>query len=178
MAGAWALLLLAVYVVAEWWVASWFAGIVGWAGVLVTVGLSIVFGVAIMRRAGFAAARSLMPVQAGGVTVVQQPDAQRVGREVGDAGLVFVAGALVAVPGLITTALGLLLLIPPVRRLVARQVSRRVRRRAERAGVVFEARTVQGGTVQGTVVREDLSPRGEILQGEVLPPDNPGVDRE
>ena len=74
---------------------------------------------------------------------------------------------MIAVPGLITSALGLLLLVPPVRRLVRRSVSRSVRRRAEAAGGVF---TVTSTTVAGTVVREDEvpPPRGELLQANAI----------
>jgi len=173
--GAWFILGFALYCVAEWFAASWLAAIIGWPGVLLVVGLGIIIGVAVMRRAGFAAARSLRPTQVDGVTVMPggtQAAAEQVGREVGDASLVFVAGAMIALPGLITSALGLVLLIPPVRRLVRRSVSRSVRRRAEAAGAVF---TVQSTTVTGTVVREDDLPpvRGELLQGEIVRDDDP-----
>ncbi len=164
---------LVVYVVAEWFVASWLAGIIGWAGVLLAVAVLVILGSAVMRRAGFAAARSLRPVQADGVTVMPgQASAEQVGREVGDAGLVFLAGAMIAIPGLITSALGLLLLIPPLRTFVRRTISRSVRRRATAAGVVFQQTTT---TVTGTVVREDeVRPvRGEILQGEIVRDDDP-----
>jgi len=162
-----------VYVVAEWFVASWLAGIIGWAGVLLAVAVLVILGAAVMRRAGFAAARSLRPVQSGGVTVMPgQVSAEQVGHEVGDASLLFVAGAMIAVPGIITSVLGLLLLVPPLRSLVRRTISRSVRRRAQASGLVFEQRTT---TVTGTVVREDEVPpvRGEILQGEIVRDDEP-----
>ena len=149
------------------------AGIIGWAGVLLAVAVLVILGSAVMRRAGFAAARSLRPVQADGVTVMPgQASAQQVGREVGDAGLVFLAGAMIAIPGLITSTLGLLLLIPPLRTFVRRTISRSVRRRATAAGVVFQQTTT---TVTGTVVRDDeVRPvRGEILQGEIVRDDDP-----
>jgi UPF0716 protein FxsA len=121
---------IVLYVVAEWFVASWLASVIGWAGVLLSVAALVIIGSAVMRRAGFAAARSLRPVQADGVTVMPgQASAQQVGREVGDAGLVFLAGAMIAIPGLITSTFGLLLLIPPVRTVVRRTVSRSFRRR-------------------------------------------------
>jgi UPF0716 protein FxsA len=163
---------IVLYVVAEWFVASWLAGLIGWAGVLLSVAALVIIGSAVMRRAGFAAARSLRPVQADGVTVMPgQASAQQVGREVGDAGLVFLAGAMIAIPGIITSALGLLLLIPPVRTFVRRTVSRSFKRRAQAAGIVFDQTTV----VNGTVVREDqVRPvRGEILQGEIVREDDP-----
>ncbi len=163
---------LVVYVVAEWFVAAWLAGLIGWGGVLLAVAVLVIVGSAVMRRAGFAAARSLRPVQSDGVTVIPgQVSPEQVGREVGDAGLVFLAGAMIAIPGIITSTLGLLLLIPPLRTFVRRTVSRSFRRRATAAGIVFEQTT----TINGTVVREDepRPVRGEILQGEIVRDDDP-----
>ncbi len=91
----------------------------------------------------------------------------QVGREVGDAGSLFVAGLLIAIPGIVTSVVGLLLLIPPLRRAVTRVLSRAVRRSAERNGLVVTTTTT---TVTGAVVREDepRPVRGEIVSGEVL----------
>lgn len=179
---AWFLLLGALYVVLEWFVASWLASLIGWGGVIVVVLLLVITGVAVMRRAGSAAFRSLRPVQVDGVSVqpgTTQQSVEQVGREVGDAGALFVAGLLIAVPGIVTSAVGLVLLVPPVRSWARRLVARRVRRRAEAAGLVVDGRvttvrtTVAGDVVrEDTVVHEDLRPdrpvRGEILQGEVV----------
>ena len=160
------------YVVLEWFVASWLASIIGWPGVFLTVAVLVIVGVAVMRRAGFAAARSLRPVTVDGVNVQQAVTQERVGqvgREVGDAGSLFVAGLLIAVPGLVTSVVGLLLLGRPLRRAVARVVSRSLRRRAERSGLIVTT-AATATTVTGAVVREDeVRPvRGEIVSGEVL----------
>lgn len=161
---------IAVYVVLEWFAASWLAGLIGWGGVLLTVAILVIVGAAVMRRAGFAAARSLRPVQVDGATVTQPvtPElASQVGRDVGDAGALFVAGFLIAVPGLVTSAVGFVLLVPPIRRAAQRMISRSVRSRAQAAGLVVTATTT---TVEGTVVRDDAPPpvRGEIISGEVV----------
>jgi UPF0716 protein FxsA len=175
--GAWVILGFALYCVAEWFAASWLASIIGWTGVVLVVLVMVIVGAAVMRRAGFAAARSLRPVQADGVTVMPgRPAAEQVGREVGDAGLVFLAGLFIALPGLITSTLGLILLIPPVRRWARRASGAWLRRRAESAGVVVDAR-LRSTTVEGVVVREDVPPppRGEILPGEIVrDPDESG----
>ena len=175
--GVLVLLAVAAYVVLEWFAAAWLAGLIGWGGVFLTVALLVVVGVAVMRRAGFAAARSLRPIQVDGVPVMPGVNEQRigqVGREVGDAGSLFVAGVLIALPGLVTSAVGLLLLVPPVRHAVTRGVSRSLRRRAQAAGMVVtdQRRTT---TVTGTVVREDVAPpvRGEIISGEIVERDDP-----
>jgi UPF0716 protein FxsA len=172
----WVILAVVAYPVTEWFAASWLAGLIGWGGVFLVFGILMILGIAIMRRAGFAAARSVRPVTVDGVAVtpgMTQQRAGEVGRQVGDAGTLFVAGLLVAIPGLVTSAMGLALLLPPVRRAVRTFTARSVRRRAEAAGVVFTARTttVRGSTVPGDVVREESAPgaRGEIVSGEVIP---------
>jgi UPF0716 protein FxsA len=177
----WVILLVVVYPVLEWLAASWLAAQIGWGAVLLVVALLVLVGAAVMRRAGFAAARSLRPVQVDGTSVVQGASQERLtqaGREVGDAGTVFVAGLLIALPGLITSAAGLVLLVPPVRRWVRSGVARSVRRRAEAAGVVLDARATTT-TVQGSVLREDARAdpdqrpiRGEIISGEIVRPDD------
>jgi UPF0716 protein FxsA len=168
----WLILVLAGYAAVEWVTASWLASVIGWDGVLLVVLALVIVGAAVMRRAGFAATRSLRPVRYEGSTVLPgaTPDAlSQAGRDVSDAGWLFVAGFLIALPGLVTSAVGLLLLVPPVRRLVRARAARSLRRRAEAAGVVFEARTTTM-TVQGDVVREDVPPppRGEIVPGEIV----------
>lgn len=172
---AWVLLGIGLYLLVEWVVASWLAALIGWGGVVLVVLVLVIVGSAVMRRAGASAFRSLRPVQVDGVTVVQAQDAAaQVGRDVSDAGSLFVAGALIAVPGLVTSLVGLVLLVPPVRRGATRALSRWVRRRAERAGLVVDARaTTVRTTVVGDVVREDVAEpdrpvRGEILQGEIV----------
>ena len=168
----WAILVLVIYPVIEWVTASWLASQIGWGGVLLVVAALVILGAAVMRRAGFAAARSLRPVQVDGATVIPPvtPDAlSQAGRDVGDAGTLFVAGLLIAIPGLVTSAVGLLLLVPPVRRFVRSSVARSVRRRADSAGIVFDARATTT-VVEGDVLHDDSPPptRGEIIRGEIV----------
>ena len=171
----WVILGLVLYVAVEWITAAWLATLIGWGGVIVVVLVLVLVGVVVMRRAGFAAVRSLRPVSYEGATVLPgaTPETMsQVGRDVGDAGALFVAGVLIALPGLVTSLVGLLLLVPPLRRWARVRFTRSVRRRAEAAGVVFDARatttTVQGNVVHGDVVREDVRPAGEIIAGEIV----------
>ena len=178
----WIILVVVVYPVLEWLTASWLASQIGWGAVLLVVALLVIIGAAVMRRAGAAAARSLRPVRVDGATVMpaaSQEQLTATGREVGDAGTVFVAGLLIAIPGLLTSTAGLILLVPPVRRAVRSGIARSVRRRAEAAGVVFDTR-VTTGTVPGSVLRDDTPGqadptdrpvRGEIISGEIVRPD-------
>jgi UPF0716 protein FxsA len=178
--GVWVLLGIGLYAVLEWLAASWLAGIIGWGGVALVVLVLVLVGSAVMRRAGFAAARSLRPVRYEGATVVPGPSQEalsQAGRDAADAGSLFVAGFLIALPGLVTSALGLLLLIPPLRRGVRGRFGRSVRRRARAAGLGYDARASSVTTVQGDVVRDDVppTPRGEIISGEIVRdvPDGP-----
>jgi len=166
----WVILGFVLYVAVEWVVASWLATMIGWLGVLVVLLVLVLVGVVVMRRAGFAAMRSLRPVSYEGAAVM--PGAtpgtmSQVGRDVGDAGALFVAGFLIALPGIVTSVVGLVLLAPPVRRWARVRATRSLRRRAEAAGVVFDARATTT-TVQGDVVRDDVRPAGEIISGEIV----------
>jgi UPF0716 protein FxsA len=177
----WFILLAALYVGLEWLVASALASVIGWLWVAVLEIALLAIGIVVMRRAGLNAFRSLRATTVEGVTVVPtatEETMQKVAKDASDAGSLFVAGLLVAVPGLVTSAFGLLMLIRPVRRAVSGAASRFVRRRAERAGLTFRSSTTVGGVtvVSGDVVREDPQPRpvrGEIISGEVVRDDDP-----
>lgn len=99
----------------------------GWTVLLLF--LDVVLGVAVIRRAGRRAVDALRTRLETG----QLPD-----REVGDRGLVVVAGVLLAVPGFVSDLLALLLIVPftrPLfRGLVAGLAVRRVGRFAPQAG--------------------------------------------
>jgi UPF0716 protein FxsA len=176
----WILLGIGVYALVEWLTASWLATLIGWGGVVLVVLALVLVGTVVMRRAGFAAARSLRPVSYEGAQVMPGTTPEQltqVGKDAADAGGLFVAGFLIALPGLVTSAVGLLLLIPPVRRFASARFARSVRRRAEAAGLVYDARITSVTTVQGDVVRDDrpAAPRGEIISGEIVRdgPDEP-----
>ncbi len=83
-------------------------------GAMVGTGL---LGVAILRRQGFKVAEKLSAELDAGRTPVAP---------LADSGLVFAAGAFLVSPGLIGDALGLLLLLPPVRALVRNSLAARL----------------------------------------------------
>lgn len=94
------------------WVQSWIG--LGWAlGLAITTAL---IGSALVRRAGL----SVMDRFRGRVSQGGLPT-----RELSDGAAVLVSGAFLISPGFITDILGFLLLLPPVRELVYRMVSRR-----------------------------------------------------
>jgi UPF0716 protein FxsA len=72
-------------------------------------------------------------------------------REVLDGVLVIFGGAFLITPGFITDIVGLLLLLPPTRALVRRQLVRRLGQRVE-------IRTRRSGDVEGTATEYDAPP--------------------
>lgn len=159
------LLVLAVYALLEIAVASALAAAIGWSWVLVLMAGLAVLGIAVMRTAGMAAAGSLR--------AAARPDGRGVtaagtGAAVGDASLRFAAGVLIALPGLVTSAFGLLLLIPPLRRILGVAVVgwfvARLRRRGLSVVSSYGAdgtrftRVVPGDVVEGEVVRDGNDP--------------------
>lgn len=152
--------------------------------VFVGVGRALGFGVAVLlvfaasllglvllRREGMRAWRGFRSAAAAG-----QPP----GGQVTD-GLVGLAGALLlAVPGLVSGLIGLLLLVPPVRRLARAGVRRATERRVSSmvAGDLFGPRTVrvrQGApqpTPQATPQPEQpvVVDGGRAIEGEIVEP--------
>jgi UPF0716 protein FxsA len=96
-----------------------------WIGFLNTVGLLLVVslaGVWLVKRQGLGVMARIREQRSAG----RLPAA-----ELFDGALILVAGVLLVIPGFVTDALGLLLLVPPVRAVVRRFVSRRVLREVE-----------------------------------------------
>nr|WP_153867943.1 MULTISPECIES: FxsA family protein [Myxococcaceae] len=122
-------------------------GLVPTLGVLI---VGAVLGSLLMRRQGARVLRQVQSGLAGG----QLPD-----EAVLRSGLVVVSGALIAVPGLLTDALGLALLLPPVRRFVARRLRRGAERQMRSGGLHVGVWGAQGPAAPQRVERRTL--RGE-----------------
>jgi UPF0716 protein FxsA len=124
------LALLVVLFIAELWVMVQVAVHIG---VLETIGLLVlmpVLGMWLVKRAGLAVFRRLQAtLDAGGVPH----------KEVLDGFLLLFAGLLLIVPGFITGAFGLVLLLPPVRAAVRTMLLRSLKRRTS-----FAYRIVDG----------------------------------
>lgn len=134
--GAKILLVIFGYPLAELVVAVGVARIVGWWWVLAIFVICIPVGIGIMRygaaatgRSWSAAVAALRPDGAAPALAIEAsanppaspvPAAQR--------SLLIPAGALIAVPGFLTDIAGLVLLLPPVRRRIARRIEAAVRR--------------------------------------------------
>ena len=163
------------YIAVEWFAASLLAHWIGWGGVALVMMVLFIIGVAVCRRAGFSALRASGPVTVDGVRVSTPTvsDTSTALKAVGDAGLRFISGLAIAIPGLISSSIGLLMLIAPIRRGVGLVSMRQFRRRAQAAGIVVDDRlrptTFRDGSVPGSVYRpEDPREPGAAIEGVVL----------
>ncbi len=102
-------------------------GYIGFWATLAYVIVTAMLGGWLVRRAGLRVMRTFSEVMARG----QVPD-----KRVMSGLLLLVAGVLIAIPGPVSDLLGVLLLLPPTRLLVAGPLQRYAMRRLERAGGV------------------------------------------
>jgi UPF0716 protein FxsA len=115
-------------------------------GVLATLGLLILaslFGAALLRHEGARTLRAFLEA----LRTRKPPH-----RELLDGMLIAAAGVLIVLPGFVSDALGLLLLVPPIRALVRQRVLRSAAQRTL-------ARVVPGAVVEGEVVHAPLAAR-------------------
>ncbi|WP_240138616.1 FxsA family membrane protein [Streptomyces sp. MUM 178J] len=149
-------LAIAAWLVLEIWLLMVVGRVAGGLTVLLLLVGGAVLGAAVMKRAGRRAFTALtQTLQSPSSAVAPQP-----GGNPGN-GFLMLAGLLLMLPGLISDAAGLLLLIPPLRK----SLSRRVRRAAVPGplGDAYEQarmRRPDGKVVQGEVIRDD-PPRSE-----------------
>jgi UPF0716 protein FxsA len=135
--------------------------LVGYPLAVLVVLLVSLLGLVLVRREGLRAWRGFRQATESGAPP---------GPQVTD-GLVGLAGAmLLATPGLITGAAGLLLLTPPVRAVARRGMRRRVERRmsSAEAGQAFGPRRVQ--VWQGQPEPADGEVVEGVVEGEVINP--------
>jgi UPF0716 protein FxsA len=139
----------------------------GWTLLLLTI--STLAGVALLRREGIRGWRAFRAAADEG----RPPGAQVTSSLVGLGGAL-----LLAVPGLLSSVAGLILLLPPGRTLARRQLERYTERRvgAAMAGDLFGPRRVRVRRGDPVVVVDQPAPvhtpagaiEGEVVEGEVL----------
>jgi UPF0716 protein FxsA len=139
----------------------------GWPTVALLLVESLL-GAWIVRREGRRAWRALRESFSGG----EMPD-----RELADAGLVLIGGALLLTPGFITDVAGFMFVLPFTRPLVRRAlvsyVGRRVRITQERMVERMSA-TVAGGVFPGGPAHHAGGGQdGPVIRGEVVREDRP-----
>ncbi|MFI6209826.1 FxsA family membrane protein [Streptomyces sp. NPDC051041] len=150
---------LAAWLVLEIWLLTLVAGASNGFVLFLLLVAGFVLGSVVIKRAGRRAFRSLTETlqrqQAGA------PPADRAGSE--GNGLMMLGGLLLMIPGLVSDAAGLLLLIPPVQKAVSRYAERAFDRRLREAaqgtlGDAFRQARIHrpdGKVVPGEVVRDE-----------------------
>lgn len=151
---------VAAWLVLEVWLLTLVAGASSGFVVLLLLVAGFVLGSAVIKRAGRRAFRNLTETlnqrQPGATPPVARPDSE-------GNGLVMLGGLLLVIPGLISDAAGLLLLLPPVQKAVSRAAERTVERKLREAvpgplGDAFRQARMHhpdGKVVPGEVVRDE-----------------------
>ncbi|MBM7091237.1 FxsA family protein [Streptomyces sp. SID8111] len=155
-------LAVAAWLVLEIWLLTLLAGATNGLVVLLVLVAGLVLGSAVIKRAGRRAFKNL------GETLQQQQSGSVAGPRPNSEGngLMMLGGLLLILPGLISDALGLLLLVPPVQRAVSRTAERAVERKL---------REVADGSLGDAFQQARMHrPDGKVVQGEVIR-DEPGT---
>ncbi len=141
-----------LYVFIEAFVTAAVASFIGWLAVFVLFVAGLIGGLLIMQAAGTSAAASLR-------------DSSRTGQlpagDVGDSALLFLGGALIAIPGFVTDVAGLLLTIPFVRRFTRARTGAAFSRAMRRRGMSVVTTNVDGVNVTRVVP-------GDVVVGDVI----------
>ncbi|MFI9763784.1 FxsA family membrane protein [Streptomyces sp. NPDC051963] len=153
---------VAAWLVLEIWLLTVVAGASSGFTVFLLLLAGFVLGAVVIKRAGRRAFRNLsetLQQQQGGV-----PPAAPSGNSEGN-GLMMLGGLLLMIPGLVSDAVGLLLLIPPVQKAISRYAERTFERTLRQAA----PGTLGGAFQQARMHRPD----GRVVPGEVIR-DEPG----
>lgn len=156
---------------------------IGGAATFLWITAAFVLGVFVMRYAGRTwwsglRAAAGAPDATGVATAPRPPDTTRMA----DQGLLFLAGLLLAIPGFVGDGMGLLLLLPFVRKLfrvgAAAWFVKRFTSVTGPGGItVWQRRSETSRPQPGTVRVERVYP-GEIVKGDVVDPgDTSSIDR-
>ncbi|MFB8775545.1 FxsA family membrane protein [Streptomyces broussonetiae] len=141
---------VAAWLVLEIWLLTLVAGAAGGLTVFLLLLAGLVFGTVVIKRAGRRAFQNLNEA-------LQRGTAPSRG---GGNGLLMLGGLLLMMPGLISDAVGLVLLIPPVQKALSRRAERTLERRL---------RTARPGTLGDAFQQARMHrPDGKVVQGEVI----------
>jgi UPF0716 protein FxsA len=147
---------IAAWLVLEIWLLTVVAGAAGGFRVFLLLLAGFLLGSLVIKRAGRRAFQNLNEaLQRGGTP-----------QSGGGNGLMMLGGLLLMLPGLISDALGLLLLIPPLQKALSRYAERTVERKLRTAG----PGTLGDAFQQARMHRPD----GKVVQGEVIRDEPPG----
>ncbi|MYW27985.1 FxsA family membrane protein [Streptomyces sp. SID2119] len=155
-------LALAAWLVLEIWLLTMVASAAGGLTVLLLLVAGAVLGTVVIKRAGRRAFKNLtetlqqMPGRPGATEAPQVTG----GKASQGNGLLMLGGLLLLIPGLISDAAGLLLLIPPVRAAISRRAERSLERRM---------RAASPGSLSDAFQQARMHrPDGKVVQGEVI----------
>ncbi|MGW5734533.1 MULTISPECIES: FxsA family membrane protein [Streptomyces] len=166
---------IALWLVLEIWLLTVVAGAAGGLTVFLLLVAGVVLGGMVIKHAGRRAFRELSEA----VQQQQSGRAPHPSERGGGNALTMLGGLLIILPGLISDALGLLLLVPPVQKAVSRTAEKTFERKVREAsrgslGDAFQQARMHrpdGKVVQGEVIREDERPaRGAHPDDPQLPP--------
>ncbi|MFJ9625824.1 FxsA family membrane protein [Streptomyces sp. NPDC101181] len=160
-------LALAAWLVLEIWLLTVVASAAGGLTVFLVLVAGAVLGAAVIKGAGRRAFKNLtetlqrMPGQPGATDAPPLAPGGEKGTR--GNGLLMLGGLLLLIPGLVSDAAGLLLLVPPVRALISRRAERSLERRMREASPggfsdAFQQARIHrpdGKVVPGEVIRED-----------------------
>ncbi|MER7407709.1 FxsA family membrane protein [Streptomyces sp. NPDC000070] len=153
---------VAAWLVLEIWLLTLVAGASSGLVVFLVLVAGFVLGSVVIKRAGRRAFRNLSEAlqqqQSGVMPAAARPNSE-------GNGLMMLGGLLLMLPGLVSDAVGLLLLLPPVQKAVSRSAERTFERKLREA----DAGTLGGAFQQARMYRPD----GKVVQGEVIR-DEPG----
>jgi UPF0716 protein FxsA len=151
---------VAVWLVLEIWLLTLVARATSGFTVLLLLVAGFVLGAVVIKRAGRRAFRNLsqtLQQAQNGVTPTSEGSRGN--------GLTMLGGLLLMIPGLISDAIGLLLLVPPVQKVLSRYTQRTFERKMRRAA----PGTVGDAFQQARIHRPD----GKVVQGEVIRDEEP-----
>ncbi|WP_128378455.1 FxsA family membrane protein [Streptomyces cavernae] len=154
---------IAAWLVLEIWLLTVVAGAAGGGTVLLLILAGIVLGGVVIKRAGRRAFRNLTEA-----LQQQQSGTAPTGGGTEGNGLMMLGGLLLMLPGLVSDALGLLLLVPPLQRVLSRSAERAFERRIRAA--------TPGGFGDAFQQARIHRPDGKVVQGEVIRDDDPASD--
>ncbi len=158
---------IAAWLVLEIWLLTLVAGASSGLVVFLVLVAGFILGSVVIKRAGRRAFRKLseaLQQQQSGV----MPAATRPYSE--GNGLMMLGGLLLMIPGLVSDAVGLLLLLPPVQKAVSRSAERTFERKLREA---------DPGTLGSAFQQARMhQPDGKVVQGEVIKDEPGGTPQE
>ncbi|SDJ86503.1 FxsA family membrane protein [Streptomyces indicus] len=162
---------IAAWLVLEIWLLMQVASATSGFVVFLLLLAGVVLGAVVIKRAGRRAFRSLTETlqQAQTAAAAGEPVTAPTGQRSRGNGLTMLAGLLLIMPGLISDVIGLVCLLPPVRKAVAARAEKSFEKRLSEAG----AGTFESAFQQARIHRPD----GKVVQGEVIREDVPREDR-